>query len=292
MLTTLVNRHGIPRHATNDPARVQANGQCFLVRRDVLAEAGGFGDVLDSVSEDVILARIIAADGHRVGFYETAREELVRVAMYVNAGEAWRNWLRSLPMRDRFWGVPGWLGLAEVVLVQAAPLPLAILSGRRSGMAGLLGHANLALLVMRLGVLAGTARTYVHRPWTYWLSPVCDLPVALGVLFSAMRRVHSWRGQPLVRGESRCSSPESSSSRTSRRSPSAWPGCSTSFPIRPASPPTRARCRSTRSECNMPGRCTSSSARRRCSPTGSPHSASAEPASSSPSPSPTRSSLR
>jgi len=70
MLTTLVYRFGIPGNATVDPERVQANGQCFLVRRDVLDDAGGFARVLDSVCEDVTVARNIAQRGHRVGFYE------------------------------------------------------------------------------------------------------------------------------------------------------------------------------------------------------------------------------
>jgi dolichol-phosphate mannosyltransferase len=200
MLTTLVYRFGIPGKATANPARVQANGQCFLVRRDTLLAVGGFSGVLDSLCEDVTLARRIAAAGHHVGFYE-ASGELVSVEMYAGARDAWRNWLRSLPMRDSFWGTAGWLGLAELALVQAAPLPLALLLRRRTGLAGQLGRLNRLLLVVRLGVLAGTARAYVARPWTYWLSPVCDAPVALGVLFSAMRRVHSWRGRSVTRGE-------------------------------------------------------------------------------------------
>jgi dolichol-phosphate mannosyltransferase len=202
MLTTLVYRFGIPGTATADPHAVQANGQCFLLRRDILAAVDGFSGVLDSVCEDVTLARSIAAAGHRVGFYEAAGA-LVSVAMYASAGDAWRNWLRSLPMRDRFWGRSGWLGLTEVALVQAAPLPLAALLAGRPGSAGLLGRLNLILLAVRLGVLAGTARAYVARPWSYWLSPMCDVPVALGVLLSAMRRVHSWRGRPVTRGEPR-----------------------------------------------------------------------------------------
>jgi dolichol-phosphate mannosyltransferase len=202
MLTTLVYRFGIPGTATADPDAVQANGQCFLVRRDILDAVDGFSGVLDSVCEDVTLARSIAAAGHRVGFYEADRD-LVSVAMYAGAGDAWRNWLRSLPMRDRFWNDSGWLGLAEVALVQAAPLPLAALLAGRPGSAGLLGRLNLILVVVRLGVLAGTARAYVTRPWSYWLSPVCDVPVALGVLLIAMRRVHSWRGRPVTRGAPR-----------------------------------------------------------------------------------------
>jgi dolichol-phosphate mannosyltransferase len=59
---------------------------------------------------------------------------------------------------------------------------------------------NSALLLVRLGVLAGTARAYTWRPWTYWISPLADLPVAMQLWRNALRRQHVWRGQILVRG--------------------------------------------------------------------------------------------
>ncbi len=240
LLTTLVYRFGIPGHATDRVPAVQANGQCFLLRRDALLAVRGFVPTRDSICEDVTLARGLAAAGHRVGFYET--DGLVSVAMYAGWRDAWRNWTRSLPMRDRYFGWAGWLGLAEVALVQALPLPLALglwAAGRRGGernrqprlgvapprstneappgrrtragskgmrsclvidVARLLLGINGVLAMVRLGVLAGTARAYVAPPWTYWLSPVCDLPAAVGVWLSAGRRRHEWRGRPIVRG--------------------------------------------------------------------------------------------
>jgi hypothetical protein len=38
----------------------------------------------------------------------------------------------------------------------------------------------------------------VQRPWTYWLSPLADLPVALALFVSALRRRHTWRGRELL----------------------------------------------------------------------------------------------
>jgi dolichol-phosphate mannosyltransferase len=198
MLSTLVYRYGIPGHATARPERVQANGQCFLVRRQVLAAAGGFAAVADSVCEDVTLARAIAAAGHPVGFYETDR--LVAVAMYGGWRDAWDNWTRSLPMRDRFTRRAGDLGLVQVLLVQALPLWLALYLAWRYGRRHPATILNVALAGTRLGVLAGTARAYERRPWTYWLSPLCDLPVALRLLAMARRRTHVWRGRALVAG--------------------------------------------------------------------------------------------
>jgi hypothetical protein len=39
------------------------------------------------------------------------------------------------------------------------------------------------------------ARAYVARPWTYWLSPLLDVPVAYALQRSAMRHRHAWRGR-------------------------------------------------------------------------------------------------
>ena len=198
LLTTLVYRFGIPGRATSRVGEVQANGQCFLVRRESLARSGGFAAVLGSVCEDVTLARAIAAFGDPVGFYETAG--LVSVAMYASWQDAWQNWTRSLPTRDRFWGVAGRVGLAEVLLVQALPVPLAVgLRGWRDPAGRALWALNAGLAMTRLGVLAGTARAYRHRPWTYWLSPILDLPVAVRLIVSATQRRHTWRGRALVR---------------------------------------------------------------------------------------------
>jgi len=201
LLTTLVYRFGIPGHATDRVAAVQANGQCFGVRRDVLLAAGGFAPTRDSLCEDVTLARRLASFGHRVGFYES--DGLVSVAMYDGWRDAWRNWTRSLPLRDRYAGLAGWLGLAEVALVQALPLPLVLaLAPRhpRGGPGAALLRINALLVAVRLGVLVGTARAYQRPPRAYWLSPACDVPAALGVWLSAVRRRHKWRGRPIVRG--------------------------------------------------------------------------------------------
>jgi dolichol-phosphate mannosyltransferase len=196
MLTTLVYRFGIPGSATRNPERVQANGQCFLVRRHALLEVGGFASVTDSVCEDVTLARALADAGHAVGFYEAG--ELVSVDMYPDALETWRNWSRSLPMRDRYthWSSLG--GLAEVLLVQALPLPCGIATLRSPSRHNLSGYINGLLVLVRLGILVGTARAYRSRPPTYWFSPLADMPVALKLFASSVRRRHVWRGRAVV----------------------------------------------------------------------------------------------
>lgn len=204
LLTSMVYRFGSPGHVARRVSEAQANGQCMLIQRDALERCGGFASVRESICEDVTLARALVAAGERVGFYEAGN--LVAVRMYASAGDAWRNWSRSLPMRDRYFGVAGVLGLFEVALVQALPLPLTAL-GLLGARAGLLPAWLVivpgALLALRLGVLAGMVRGYRRVLWPYWLSPLLDLPVALQLWINALRRRHRWRGRVILRGELR-----------------------------------------------------------------------------------------
>lgn len=199
MLTTLVYRYGLPGHAARAVENVQANGQCFLARRDVLLATDAFGIARASVCEDVTIARAIVRAGHSVGFYEAGDAVVVR--MHANWRETWTNWPRSLTLRDALAPSLAALGLAEITFVQALPLPIvAVLAlvGHAGAAANAIFTLGVVFLMMRLGVLAGTARAYRNPPWTYWLSPLADGPVAAALLASALRRRHTWRGRTLV----------------------------------------------------------------------------------------------
>jgi dolichol-phosphate mannosyltransferase len=202
MLTTLVYRFGLPGNATKIVRDVQANGQCFLAQRDLLVVTNAFARARTSVCEDVTVARILAKAGHRVGFYEAG--ELAVVRMHESWREIWRNWPRSLTLRDGMAPRDNALGLAEVLFVQALPLALLCLlalTGHSSLQRSAAFSVNGFLFLMRLGVLAGTRRAYRNSAWTYWLSVFADLPVAAALLTSALRRRHTWRGRPLVMSE-------------------------------------------------------------------------------------------
>ncbi|MDQ2681895.1 MAG: glycosyltransferase [Chloroflexota bacterium] len=195
MLTTLVYRFGVPGGRQRRVETTQANGQCFLVRREALNRVGGFAAVAGSLTEDVTLARALVDAGFRVGFHET--DGLATTEMYGGFDEALDNWTRSLPMRDRYAGSASVIGLAEVLFVQALPLVRGV-RYRQRGARGIGPALNRVLLGMRLGVLAGTARAYPGRPLTYWLSPVMDMPVALRLIRNYVRRTHTWRGRTIV----------------------------------------------------------------------------------------------
>jgi dolichol-phosphate mannosyltransferase len=202
MLATLVYRYGLPGNASANPAAVQANGQCFLGRRDVLIATNAFARARASVCEDVTVARILARAGHRVGFYEAG--DLVVVRMHETWRETWENWPRSLTLRDGLAPRDTVIGLAEVVFVQALPLAMVLLLaivGHHSPARTLAFDVSLALVLMRIGVMAGTRRAYRNPAWSYWLSIVADLPVAAALITSALRRHHTWRGRALVMSE-------------------------------------------------------------------------------------------
>lgn len=199
LLATLVYRYGSPGHVARHIGDVQANGQCSLFRREALVACDGFTSARASRCEDVTIARRLLAAGYRVGFYET--DGLVSVKMYEGWRETWRSWPRSLTLRDQFSRSLAPYGLLEVSLMQALPLPLTILLGLSRRRLDRLVLLNVALAAVRLGILAGTARAYVRRPWSYWLSPVCDIPVAVQLWLSLARRRHVWRGRLLVDGE-------------------------------------------------------------------------------------------
>ncbi|HYZ15143.1 MAG TPA: glycosyltransferase family 2 protein [Candidatus Acidoferrum sp.] len=197
-LTTLVYRAGLPNTVARDAQAVQANGQLFLARRDALERADAFRTARSSLCEDVTIARALAALGGPIGFYEG--DAVVRMH------DSWRdcagNWPRSLTLRDQF--VAPWrlaLSLTELTLAQALPLPtlLALIAlRRRVPFAGPTTAIVLALVAMRIGVLAGTRRAYLRPPLTYWLSPLADLPAVALLIASALRRRHRWRGRILV----------------------------------------------------------------------------------------------
>lgn len=201
MLATLVYRFGLPGREATHVSDVQANGQCFLATRALLEAHGAFGIVRASRCEDVTLARSLVASGTPVGFYEAG--DLVSVQMHSGWRDAWLNWPRSLTLRDEYARFGGWFGLTEIALAQALPIPLAIVLALLHQTTNALFVVAAVLAIVRIGVLCGAARAYVDRPWTYWLSPLADVPVLGAMIVAALRKRHTWRGRELVLAEKR-----------------------------------------------------------------------------------------
>lgn len=199
ILATLVYRTGAP--GSDDPERVLANGQCFLARRDVLLAAGGYEAARASWADDVTLARALARRGARVGFLDGAR--LYDVRAYASTREMWREWGRSVDLRDATTPARQWGDLAVLALAQAAPLWVAIGAawwlvagppGGRSLAAALLA-VNAVLLGVRGALLGALAGSYAERGALFWLSPLADPAAVFRILLSTVRRQRRWRGR-------------------------------------------------------------------------------------------------
>ncbi len=190
LLTTLVYRFG-PAGAVHAPrpSRVLANGQCTAFRRQALLGAGGYSRVAGHLTDDIALARHLAARGWRTALLDGT--SVLTVRMHDDAADAWRHWGRSLPMPDATAPGPQLLDLATLLVAQALPLPRLLL-GRGDAL-------DVALLALRLGTLAGTRRAYERADIAYWLSPLAD-PGAVGrVVWGAVRPGRTWRGRSYPR---------------------------------------------------------------------------------------------
>lgn len=203
LLITLVYRFGAAGEVSNGADRVMANGQCFFCRRSVLQQVGGYTSARRSFCDDVTLARTIAAQGARVVFLDGAN--VLKVRMYEGAAETWREWGRSLDLKDaasqaQIWG--DWLLL---VLVQGLPLILLLLSGGLllTGWSyptlQLLFGLNAFLVLMRFGLNLAIAPSYdlsqARMRWLFWLSPIADPLAVLRIFLSSLQTPKQWRGR-------------------------------------------------------------------------------------------------
>jgi Glycosyltransferases involved in cell wall biogenesis len=199
LLATLVYRFGAAG-ADADAERVMANGQCFLARRDVLLSAGGYRSARASFCDDVTLARHLARAGKRVGFLDGSR--LYDVRSYTSAREVWREWGRSLDLKDASTKWRQWADVVFLLLVQGVPLPallaLALLAssghplGESARLVALLASATFGVRVLLQRALAPS---YACRGIPFWLSPTADPLAALRILLSTLRRPTRWRGR-------------------------------------------------------------------------------------------------
>ena len=196
LLVTLVYRFGAAGTDV-DPERVMANGQCFLVRRDVLQGIGGYTSARASFCDDVTLARTIARAGRRVGFLDGSR--LYDVASYASARETWREWGRSLDLKDASTKARQWGDVVFLAIAQGTPMPvlLAAALGLTAGHAGASAvvATSASLGLVRVLLQFALAGSYERRGIAFWLSPTADPFAALRILVSTVRRPTRWRGR-------------------------------------------------------------------------------------------------
>jgi dolichol-phosphate mannosyltransferase len=211
LLMTLLYRFDSAGVEAQGPERVMANGQCFLGRRSVLTQLGGYTRAASSFCDDVTLARHAASQGFKVGFLDGAK--VIKVRMYEGAAETWQEWGRSLDLKDATSPAQLWGDLWLLLMVQGLPLPAAVILWSYS----LLGHTfptviaaaglNLFLLLIRFALLWAIASSYERSSklasdsWLFWLSPLADPLAVLRLFLSAQQRPKRWRGRVYPSGQ-------------------------------------------------------------------------------------------
>jgi dolichol-phosphate mannosyltransferase len=198
LLLTLVYRGGAVG-TEPDPERVLANGQCFLARREVLVRHGGFAPARGSFADDVTLARHLARRGERVGFLDGSR--LYSVRSYDSASQMWREWGRSLDLKNATSTGRQWLDIAYLIAVQGLPLPILIVlaveacSTQLGTSSRLLALVNGVLLAIRMLLLPPLSHSYERTGVTFWLSWLADPLAAARIVTSTVQRRRTWRGR-------------------------------------------------------------------------------------------------
>jgi dolichol-phosphate mannosyltransferase len=203
LLMTLVYRFGAAGDLTNAPDRVMANGQCFFCKKSVLEAIGGYTIAASSFCDDVTLARAIAATGAKVGFLDGAN--VLKVRMYEGMAETWREWGRSLDLKDATTrsqiGADLWL----LTMTQGLPIGLLVVSlnlwigGDRSWTVMVAIGVNALLVMIRFALSLAIRGSYdlagAKGKWLFWLSPLADPLAVLRIWLSANQRPKSWRGR-------------------------------------------------------------------------------------------------
>jgi dolichol-phosphate mannosyltransferase len=197
LLVTLVYRFGAAGDPRVHPGRVMANGQCFLVKRMVLLDHGGYEPVKSSFAEDVSLARRLAQRGVPVGFLDGSR--LYTVRSYSGVGEMWREWGRSLDLKNATTPLKQWFDVTFLLVAQGTPLfVFATLIALDDRVAPSWARTTLlsstgALTAIRLLVLLGIRGSYTQHGPSFWLSPLADPLAFVRILLSTLVRPKRWR---------------------------------------------------------------------------------------------------
>jgi dolichol-phosphate mannosyltransferase len=201
LLMTLVYRFGPSGSGTDSTQRVMANGQCFLCRRSLLVELGGYASARRSFCDDVTLARNAAAQGAKVGFLDGAK--VLKVRMYEGARETWKEWGRSLDLKDASSRGQLWGDLWLLLSVQGLPIPIVLLLLSQLDRLTLpiefaLG-LNVFLVVIRFALVLAIAPSYdlsqTRLGWLFWLSPLADPLAVYRILLSSIQTPSQWRGR-------------------------------------------------------------------------------------------------
>lgn len=185
-----------PTERVNDPSdpTVAANGQYILVRRSVYETVGGHAAVGHKLLEDVELARLIKASGHKIWFRFGAGR--VRTRMYRSFAGMWEGWTKNLALLFRHPLRLAGLRTLEFagMLALLALLLVLLLKGWGSAAAGVFLMTSLICV----SFLRRIRRA--HFPWSANILSFCGLPLfalllARSWLHSNVHGAVTWKGR-------------------------------------------------------------------------------------------------
>jgi hypothetical protein len=180
----------------NDPADpiVAANGQYILVRSEVYEALGGHSVLPLNVLEDIELAKIFKASGHRIWFRYGGG--LVRTRMYRTFSAMWEGWSKGLAILFR----------RPVLLAAKRALDfiaIAFLLGTGLIMMAR-GHLENGLMLFAIGALFYLIFLFrirqAHFPWKANLMAFIGLPIYVSLLLRSnlhfnRRGELTWKGR-------------------------------------------------------------------------------------------------
>jgi len=185
-----------PPARVNDPQDpiAAANGQYILVRRAVYEKLGGHAAVANKVLEDVELARLFKAAGHKIWFRQGTG--LVKTRMYRSFSAMMEGWTKNLAL---LFANP--IGLAamrtlEFLIIAGGLCAGIILATRQNKLLGL--ALGLAGIIVYLNFLARILRAHFSRKATvmalFGLPLFCFL-LLRSYVHSRVRGAVSWKGR-------------------------------------------------------------------------------------------------
>lgn len=203
LLMTLVYRFGPTGAAESGAERVMANGQCFLCSRRLLEQLGGYTCAQLSFCDDVTLARQAAQAGAKVGFWDGST--LLKVRMYEGLQETWKEWGRSLDLKDassrsQLWGDLWFLTCVQALPWLVLPFLLWVISSENPTLPvqlslGLNASLIAARVALQLAILPSYDLSQAPNRWIFWFSPLADPLAVLRIWVSSLRTPTSWRGR-------------------------------------------------------------------------------------------------
>lgn len=198
LLITLIFRFGATGDRTQfTEDRVMANGQCFLSKRAKLVELNGYELAKSSFCDDVTLARAAAQRGAKVGFLDGAA--LMQVRMYTSMQETWREWGRSLDLKDASTPRQTLADCLMLTAVQGLPIPmllaLTIWQPASFLLMNTLFWLNAFLVFIRCLLMFGIRTSYTEVGFWFWLAPLADPFAVIRIWISALTKPKSWRGR-------------------------------------------------------------------------------------------------